>query len=280
MRKAFILWAGVLAIAMTLPSFAGAAESLNLNTPSAKLVSKVINGQGQITQIFPAVLGLVGFVVQSKQGGNSGIVYADSKGQYVFAGSIISAKGQDLTQIYTNEYINSKIAGPAYAEANKLHFFSSGSDKAPHKMLVLIDPNCIYCHLLYKEMQPLIAEGQLQIRWLPVAFRAPSSPGMAAAMLNTHSDAASSKLLDQNEAVFDDKTEQGGLTPIEPNTQDPGVTEAFKKVAQNTDFFSKSGFQGTPTVLYKQSDGKVIMVPGYVSGKAFKAMVDNAGNSW
>ncbi len=70
-----------------------------------------------------AVDGLTGFVIQSNQGGSSsGILYADAKGQYLFAGSIINAQGQDLTQQYTNQYINSKIAGPAYAQALNLNF--------------------------------------------------------------------------------------------------------------------------------------------------------------
>ncbi len=269
---------GLALCVVTLGLFA--ATPVNLNTPAAKLVTKVLNGQGQITEAFPAVNGLTGFVVEAKQGGNSGILYADSKGQYLFAGSIINAKGQDLTQLYTNEYINSKIAGPAYAAVMNLNTFTSGSDKAPHKIIVMIDPNCIYCHLLYNALQPLIAEGQVQVRWLPVAFRAASSAGMAAAMLNAGSDAAASKLLDANEAGFNDQTEQGGLAPLQTNAKDPAISAAFDKVTQNTQFFMKSGLVGTPAILYKSTSGKIVLLPGYVSGKAFTAMVSDAGSSW
>lgn len=276
-------WVGLASMACAGVVFAAtASSSVNLNTPGAKLVTKVINGQGAIVDTFPAVGGLTGFVVESTQGAghNSGILYADPKGRFLVAGSVISAQGQDMTQVYTNEYINSKIAGPAYAEALQLNTFTSGSNNAPHKAIVIFDPNCIYCHLLYKELEPMIAEGQVQIRWLPVAFRDPSSPGKAAAMLNAGSDADASKLLGENEATFNDQTETGALAPIQPDASNPAVTEAFSKVAQNTQFFSKYSFQGTPTVFYKQTDGKVVMVPGFVQGQAFQAMLANMGASF
>ena len=250
-------------------------------TPAAKLVNKIINGQGHVVQSFPAVDGMTGFVIQSNQGGgSSGILYADAKGQYLFAGSIINAQGQDLTQQYTNQYINSKIAGPAYAQAITLNYFTSGSDSAPHKAIIIIDPNCIFCHNLYQEIEPLIDAGQLQVRWLPVAFRDPSSPGKAAAMLNAGSDAAADKLLAENEANFNTQTESGSLTPLQPDSKNATVTAAFDKVAQNTQFFSKAGFNGTPTILYKEKNGKIGMIPGLPQGKAFDAMIDSMGRSW
>lgn len=253
-------------------------NSVNLNTPAAKLVAKLMNGQGTIIDSFPAVNGFTGFVVQSSQSGNNGIVYADKKGQYLFAGSIVNAQGQDMTQMYTNQYINSKIAGPAYAAAISMNYFTSGSDSAPHKAIVIIDPNCIFCHMMYKEFKPMIDSGQVQIRWIPVAFRDPTSPGKAAALLNAGPGAA--KLFDQNEQSFNDQTEEGGITPLQPNEQDAAITKAFAEVQQNTQFFSKFGFQGTPTVLFKQSDGKVVMVPGYVQGASFQSMVNSMGSSW
>lgn len=268
------------AFAATPAAYSGAASSnsgVDLTTPPAKLVSKLMNGQGTITESFPAVNNLTGFVVQSNQG-NSGIVYSDKKGQYLFAGSIINAQGQDMTQIYTNQYVNSKIAGPAYAAALQLNYFTSGSDNAPHKAIVIIDPNCVYCHLMYKEFKPLIDSGQVQIRWLPVAFRDPTSPGKAAALLNAGSNAA--KLFDQNEQSFNDQTEEGGLAPLAPNENDAAVTKAFTEVQANTQFFSKMGFQGTPTILFKQSNGTVTMVPGFVQGQSFQSMVNNMGSSW
>ncbi len=271
---------GLLGLAIAFSSTAIFATT-STETPALKLVNKVINNQGHVIQSFTAVDGLTGFVIQSNQGGgSSGILYADPKGQYLFAGSIINAKGQDLTQQYTNQYINSKIAGPAYAQALGLNYFSSGSDNAPHKAIIIIDPNCIFCHNLYQQVQPLIDAGQLQVRWLPVAFRDPSSPGKAAAMLNGGSDAASDKLLAENEANFNSQTESGSLTPLQPDSKNAALTATFGKVAQNTQFFSQSGFNGTPTILYKEKNGKVSMVPGLPQGKAFDAMINSMGSTW
>jgi len=254
-----------------------AASQVNLNTPAAQLVTKVMHGQGSITDTFPAVNGLTGFVVKSQKG-NSGIVYTDKKGQYLFAGSIIDAQGQDMTQVYTNQYITSKVAAPAYAAAMKLSTFTSGKDSAPHKAIVIIDPNCIYCHLLYEELKPMIDKGQVQIRWLPVAFRDPSSPGKAAALLNAGSGAAA--LFEKNEQSFNDQTEEGGITPLKPDSSNAAITKVFNEVSANTQYFSQFGFQGTPTILYKQNDGKIVMVPGFVKGADFQKMVDSMGSSF
>ncbi len=269
--------ASVLVAACSHAAFAAASST----PPGTQLVNKIIGTQGHIVQSFSAVDGMTGFVIQSSEGSNSsGILYSDAKGQYLFAGSIINAQGQDLTQQYTNEYINSKLAGPAYAQALNLNYFTSGSNNAPHKAVIIFDPNCIFCHTLYTEIEPLIASGQVQVRWLPVAFRDPSSPGKAAAMLNASSDAAANKLLDQNEANFNVQTESGSLAPLQPDNTNPAVTAAFNKVAQNTQFFSKSGFNGTPTILFKQANGKVMMIPGLPQGKAFNAMIDSMGSTW
>ncbi len=273
-------------LALPLMGFAATSATKASATPKAsstaaatKLVNKVLNGQGSIQQTFTAADGLIGFVVQSGQG-NNGIIYADPKGQYVFVGSIINTQGQDLTQQYTGQYITNKIAGPAYQDAATQGWFTDGSDNAPHKAYMIFDPNCVYCHLLYKQVQPLIANGQLQVRWIPVAFRDPSSPGKAAAMLNAGSDAASDKLLQQNEDGFNDQSESGGLAPLAPNPSDPAVTAVFAKVTQNTAYFTKYGFQGTPTILFKQADGKVVMVPGLPRDQAFQDMLNSMGSSW
>ncbi len=77
-------------------------------------------------------------------------------------------------------------------------------DSAPHKAIIIIDPNCIFCHTLYQQVQTLIDAGQLQVRWLPVPFRDPSSPGKAAAILNAGSDAAADKLLQEYQLNRDD----------------------------------------------------------------------------
>lgn len=247
-----------------------------LLTPAAKLVTHIIGSQGTIIESFQAAPGLTGFVVRSNQGANnSGIVYADNQGQYLFVGSLVNAAGNDLTQYYTQEHINNKIAGPAYSAALQATSFTSGSDKAPHKAIIIIDPNCVYCHLLYKQLKPLLDNGQVQIRWIPVAFRSPSSPGKAAAMLNAGANAAA--VLDQNEKDFNDQTEEGSISPLQPNPAVASVTAAFNSVAQNTQFFSKFGFQGTPTILYKKNDGTVVLVPGYVQGNEFQSMINSMG---
>ncbi|MDF2690890.1 MAG: hypothetical protein K0S29_745 [Gammaproteobacteria bacterium] len=132
-----------------------AQAALDLNSPAAKLVSKLTYNQVNITNEFQAANGWQGFVIQTKKQNSQAIVYVDPTNQYLFSGALLNAQGQNLTQQYTDEYINKVIAKGAYQSIAGTHWFSEGSDQAPHKIYVIIDPNCIYCHMIYQSLEPL-----------------------------------------------------------------------------------------------------------------------------
>ncbi len=272
----------VTAISVILLSSATAfaAATPALSAPE-KLVNTVTKGQVSITQSFSAVDGLQGFVLSPKSGqGQSMIAYTDKNGQYLFVGNLIGADGTNYTQQYTQQYIQAKVAKAAYAAAANTAWFTDGSDKAPHKMYVIIDPNCIFCHLLYKELLPYVQSGQVQVRWIAAGFLRPTSAGMSAQILHAGTPAQENALFKQNQDGFNQQKEQGGVTPLPQDAKDMTVAAAYAKVQQNTDFFEKYGFEGTPVLLYKQSDGTPSFYPGYLKGDQLTQVVKTIGNAW
>ncbi len=208
------------------------------------------------------------------------IIIVQKDGKFAFFGNIITADGKNLSQEYNQKYIVSKQAIDAYKSINTLSYVTQGSDKAPHKAYVMIDPNCIFCHQLYLDMAPLVKAGTLQIRWVPVGIMRPDSSGKAAHLLSAKNNTEAVKLLQEDEDKFKTKTEEGGLSALDKGSTDPTTANAFKKVASNTAFFSNNGFQGTPVVLYLDKKGKPAIYPGYPRGPELQTLTDKMSNKF
>lgn len=119
---------------------------------------------------------------------------------------------------------------------------------------VFFDPNCIFCHKLYKRALPLIQAGKLQMRVTMVGFLKPSSADKAAAILSAKDPA---KALAYNEAHFVKSTEEGGIKPI--TKQQPATTAA---VGSNTGILIKTGQEATPAIVFCDKAGDFKMIHG------------------
>src|SRR3989338_682261 len=167
----------------TKPASAATMASAPTSTPTPaptdpaaakaqQLLLNLTHDQVTIINSFSVNDSLQGFVVGPKSGpGRPMVMYVDKGGQYLFAGNLINANGQNLTDQYTQQYINTKIASQAALTiADQTHYFTQGKDTAAHKAYVFFDPNCSACHIFYSEVKPLIDAGKLQVRWIPLAF--------------------------------------------------------------------------------------------------------------
>ena len=247
--------------------------------PGTQLIKSLTNNKAQVKQSFKTDIGLEGHVIAPvEQGGQEQVVF--TKGDdYLVIGNVITKGGENLTELYTQKLITSKVAKASYQAISKLNWIAEGSDDAKHKLYVIFDPNCIYCHLFYKEINKLdlIKDKELQVRWLPVGFLKPSSAGMAAAMFSAKSPV---QAIVQDESGFNTTKEQGGLNPLDKSSKNPKVVKAFDKVTANTQFFAKYGFGGTPTLIYKDNNGKYAYIPGFVKGAQLKSLVNSLSTSW
>ena len=251
------------------------------NPTGKALINKITKGQVTVTESFKTSSdSLVGYVIKPKQGGGGNVVFTNKEGTLLFVGNLINAKGQNLTQQYTQKYVQAKVAGNAFKEVASLDWFAQGSAKAPGKVYIIIDPNCSYCHKMYQEIEPLVKANKVQVRWIPVGFLRPDSAGMSAKILSGKTDKEKVALFEQNENKFKDAVEHGGLTPLKADSKDKADVAAFAGVKKNTAFFSKFGFGGTPTILYKDQTGTPKFMPGFVEGEALTKLLNSATKTW
>jgi thiol:disulfide interchange protein DsbG len=251
--------------------------SVAKSNPTIDLIQKLTNNQANIDQQFKAVDGYTGYVISPK--GNSGqkqILYSDSNGNLVI-GTIITKDGQNLSETYNQKYVVAPTAQSAFLDAAKnTTYITEGSDKATHKMYIIFDPNCAYCHLLYKDISQttLVKDNKLQIRWIPVGFIKQDSSAKSAAILAAKDQ---DKALSSDELNFDMKLESGGAKPLDNNAQNK---KFFDMVEKNNQFATSHGFNATPILIYKTTDGDYSYTPGYVNSAQFASMLNNVSNSW
>lgn len=261
----------------TAPDNTAAAKPSNAQA----LVSKISGGDAQIVTEFKAIAGLNGLVLSSKKAtGQKIVAFTDANYQYIFVGNVVDAQGQNYTQAYTQQYISAPEAKDVMAKiSGATQWVTEGDDKAPHKLYVMFDPNCVYCHLLYQQTRSFIDSKQVQIRWIPVAFLHPSSAGKAAMILSGNTNADRVNLLAQNEATFNSQEEEGGVTALKAD-QSPSAKTAFQAVQQNTAFFGQYSFAGTPVLILKQEDGTPVFFPGLLPPEQLKKTLLSANASF
>lgn len=148
---------------------------------------------------------------------------------------------------------NGLLTSPApakvlYAEAGnpqKVDSFMVG-DGGP-EIIAIVDPDCIFCHKFYEQVMPLVSAGKLRVRFVVASFLKPSSEPRAAAILSARDPA---QALAQNEAGFDDRTEEGGIA----EDQHPAFA-VMADVRKNNRFLSSTGEVATPTLIFATRDG-------------------------
>ena len=235
------------ALAASVLAFSAQAE-----TPKA-LDMPLKNGM-KIDKSFPVSPSLNGWVISPTNGSQPpSIVYTTADGNYLLAGILVDASGQNLTQQFSETQIPKPDYSPLFAKLEKSAYVAEGAKNPKQIIYAFMDPNCIFCHLMWKEVQPYEQEG-LQVRWVQVGFLKPDSAGKAAALLESKDAEA---LLKTNETKYDEPHEEGGIAPA--TNLSPAVQAKLKANAQLMQDF---GFSGTPAMVYKDKFGKVQTKPG------------------
>ena len=237
-------------------------------------IATLTHNQVKITEHFDAVDGLQGFVVQNVANPDqSGILYTTHSGKYLLSGAIVSDKGKNIVQDDFAKYIKPHSAEAIFKSIQKTAWIQDGKNSAPHKMYVVMDPNCRFCHDVYERTRALVNNGQLAIRWIIVGVIKPSSKDKAYAIFDANDPL---KAIAQNEATFNTAQEEGGITPeLNPSKL------AQAKVAHNTEFMINNKLIVTPVIFYRNAQGQALMQQGYPGAKgALEALINKTGNQF
>ena len=236
------------------------------------LVAAVTHGQASVRRIFdgPAGSGLTGAVIA---GGNQApvVVWITADGKTLIAGNVFDARGRDLTEIATLRQAGMPVRtvvpapvpvaapGPpppvllapgAYKTmAGGVRFFRAGTGK--RTLWIFLDPDCVWCHRLYADLEAHPLPADVAVNWVPVAFLKPSSAGRAETLL-----AKGLPALQEDESRFDPRTEEGGV----PETDNPDLSGEVK---ENTRIFFALGATMTPTVVFRDGSGRIRRFDGY-----------------
>lgn len=231
------------------------------------LINTLTRGQVTILNQFPSIDNLEGFVVKSTQNQQQNIIYVDNRGHYLIIGNLIGKNGNSISNEDYQTYIAPQSASLAFNYISNVTYIQQGQNTAPHQAYIVFDPNCIFCHQLFEALQPFINEGQLAIRWVPVAFLKETSQGRVYALLNNANPAA---MLDQNESNFNEQTEEGGITPL---TSAPAAT--VKQLQNNMAFLTEAHILATPVMLYKTKGGVPQVTSGFTDANKMNALIQS-----
>ena len=137
-----------------------------------------------------------------------------------------------------------------------------GSLKPDRIVYVFIDTECPYCHRLRAAMQPYLGAGsRVQVRYVLVAVLNEDSEPHAQAILMRKDTA---RALAEHENAFD----KGGIA--KPAALDPGISA---KLERNQELMSAFGLRGTPSVVYQDTDGKLVKLQGSPDAEALAALM-------
>lgn len=126
-------------------------------------------------------------------------------------------------------------------------FIQFGSENAP-VLYMIADAHCPFCKKYWKELEPFVDSGMLQVRVIPVGILGDASVETGAQILSQ---------IDKQGAwmkVANDNFEPTGSNP---------TAEAKEMIDINTKIMQNWNMSSTPFSIYQDKFGKVLMLRGY-----------------
>ena len=143
------------------------------------------------------------------------------------------------TLLATPSHAATPVRGAALARG-AMHGAGFTLGRAGPLIVAFEDPNCRFCHMFSTDTAPLLAQGRLRIRVVPVAFLKPDSKARAAAIMQAPDPARAWQV---NETGFNVGDEEGGYPP---GTAKPATTAALDR---NLHLLESSGEVLTPSLM-------------------------------
>lgn len=265
MKKLFLLLAAVLLSACAQadgpahdkqPPASSAAAASGAATAAARdgavadapAVQRALASKGlEITGTMEAPQGYQGFVANYQ--GRQLPVYVTRDGQHILIGSLFDMDGHDLTSTALMDAEASAFTEAQWKQLETATWVVEGNPKAGRVVYVFVDTRCPYCHHLWRDSQPFVEDGHVQIRDILVGVIAPESLPEAAAILDSADPTAA---WNRNEQDF-------GKNPAPAGR---GSAASVARIKANTELMQKLGFMGTPSLVWKDAGGKIHTLQG------------------
>jgi thiol:disulfide interchange protein DsbG len=206
-----------------------------------------------IVKQFKAPGNLTGYA--ARVGSERVMLYATPDGRHVLVGTLLDATGRNLTAQQFDRYLPKR---PLWQRLAHAAWVAVGAAQPKRMIYVFTDPNCPYCHRFWRATQPYLSAG-LQVRHILVGVVAPSSAAKAAAILEASNPAKALRRneRDYNAARLGGENAAGGIAP------DPSPRPATRAtLAANRRLMETLGFHGTPGIVYRDAQGRVLRYAG------------------
>lgn len=177
-------------------------------------------------------------------------IYLTADGKHAIVGSMIDAKGNDLSQEPLDRLVSKPLTGKVWKQLEQSTWVADGKNTAPRVVYTFTDPNCPYCSKFWKDARPWVEAGKVQLRHVMVAILGPTSPGKAAAILTATDPQAALTRHEQQHS-------SGGAKPLNQVPE-----KILAQLDANQKLMQQLGSSATPTIFYKDADGKLQQIQG------------------
>ncbi len=205
---------------------------------------KAVEARGaEIVGRFDAPGGLEGFA--ARYNGQGMALYLTPDGEHVLIGSLLDAKGEDLTRGQLEKLVYEPLGKEMWARMAGSSWIADGRGDAPRIVYLFSDPNCPYCNMFWKQARPWVEAGKVQLRHIMVGMLRADSAGKSAALLSAKDPQAA---LDAHEAA-------GKASKLKALEQIPAALE--KQLTDNLMLMSELGAQATPAIFYLDDNDRL-----------------------
>lgn len=226
----------VSAVAM-LSAPTGAAEEL----PAAV---KAVEARGaEVIGSFDAPGGLKGYAARFN--GQGIALYLTPDGEHVVVGSLINARGEDLSRPELEQLIYEPMGKEMWQRLEDSTWIADGAADAPRIVYMFSDPNCPFCNMFWKQARPWVEAGDVQVRHVMVGMLREDSAGKSAALLAA--DDPEQALKEHEAAGKTSKLKAMKTIPVELDAQ----------LQANLTLMGELGASATPAIYYMDGRGRL-----------------------
>ncbi len=154
--------------------------------------------------------GLTGLIVATQSGQK--LIAWGLGDRFIVPGPIISEDGTNWTEkeAALHSLLPKPIPVPADLSQKMMAAPGFVLGKSGPMITAFLDPNCIFCHKFWDQVEPLAVAGKIRVKVVPVGFLKPSSMPKAITILMSKNPVAAWAA---NEKGFDVATEEGATVP-------------------------------------------------------------------
>ncbi len=205
---------------------------------------KAVESRGaEVVGSFDAPGGLKGYA--ARYNGQGMALYLTPDGEHVLIGSLLDAKGEDLTRAHLEKLVYEPLGKEMWTRMENSAWIADGKADAPRIIYMFSDPNCPYCNMFWKQARPWVESGKVQLRHIMVGMLRADSAGKSAALLSAKDPQAA---LNEHEAA-------GKASKLKALEKIPAELE--EQLTANLMLMGELGAQATPAIFYLDDSGRL-----------------------